>query len=443
MDREETERVLSADHYPALKVLKQTEAAPPPLAPAPVQVPSAVRLERMLRNGSFRSLDREGMARVLREMLEGDGRRSLPVALGQLRTALVSRAPADQRWAMTGVGALVALRDRAQGLLPQLRDALGQALCRAEQPLAMEEGLDLLAQLLGHEAAEGHLGGVRDYLVRLERGAGEHGTRCAQRLRASRAIIRPVLELGLGDDPTMLEVRVLPFFRFLGEPAAWTLTGFLAEEENRRRRARIVELLKGLGALSVPALKAGLKGPWHLVRNALNLLGDLGEPEAFEYVVPCLEHRDRRVLRAAVRALLLTGRGKAERYLLEALPAANPERQLELLPALGQLRSAKAVPLLGPLVAAGPEPNRIEAIRTLGRIGHASGVPILEAVHARKGRIFRSAEPLPVRLASAEVLAGLALPEARSALERVLGKEPKGPGRDALLWATGAAARTG
>jgi HEAT repeat protein len=319
------------------------------------------------------------------------------------------------------------------GTLPLLLDCVGRLLVKEERVELRDAAIDLTAQLLGIEAAHGELESVHAHLAWLERTARARGTEYAGRVLASRSLVLRPLDAYFREGQRVLKDRVLPFFQFVGEPGVRTLTQVLDEEQSRQHRNRILELIKLLGPLSFPALKEGLvSGSWHLVRNSLNLVGELEESQAFEYIVPCLEHPDARVVRSAIRALWKTGGARAERYLLELLPKADAEIQAEVLHGLTLIGTAQSVPAIGILAAQGPEGLRLQALETLGRLKLAEALPILEAQIQRKGRIFKTAEPMPIRLAAAKALLSIGTQEARRILDQVVKDEPKPSDQEAF-----------
>jgi len=425
---------LTAEDYPALSLL-----VPKPKAAAPeVQEREShdARLKRIVQEGELRKLEGGPIGRVFLEVLAGGFQDTFVEAIEQLHKALESSAPDDRRWGLESVRALTALEDLSlvpYGTLPLLLDCVGRMLVREERVELRNSALEISASLLGIEAVQGDLESVHAHLAWLERTARARGTEYTACILASRQLVIPILGLLFQEGHSVLEGKVLPFFRFVGEPAGRTLMALLDEEQNRQHRNRILELLKLLGALSVPALKEGLVGgSWQQVRNALNLVGDLEETQAFEYVVPCLEHADPRVVHAAIRALWKTGGARAERYLLDLLPAAKAETQSEILHGLGQAGSAEAVPALGRLAAEGADILRIQALDTLGRLKRPEAIPLLEGLAKRKGRIFKTAEPLPIRLAAARALVSIGTLDARRILDRILEEEPKGSDHEAL-----------
>lgn len=425
---------LTAEDYPALSLLK------PKVKAAASEIPEReshdARLKRIVQEGELRKLEGGAIGQIFLELLKGGFPDTFIEAIDQLHKALDSQAPDDRRWALESVRALITLEDLSlipYGTLPLLLDCVGRALVKEERVELRDAALEATAMLLGIEAVHGELESVHAHLAWLERTARARGAEYAARIMASRQLALPILGLLFQEGHAVLESQVLPFFRFVGEPGARTLMTLLDEEQNRQHRNRILELLKLLGALSIPALKEGLvSGSWQQVRNALNLVGDLGEAQAFEYVVPCLDHVDPRVVHAAIRALWKTGGVRAERYLLELLPGAKAETQSEILQGLGQIGSASAVPALGRVAQTGGDVLRILALDTLGQLKRPEAVPILEGLLKRKGRIFKTAEPMPIRLAAARALVAIGTQDARRILDQVLQEEPKGADQESL-----------
>ncbi len=238
-----------------------------------------------------------------------------------------------------------------------------------------------------------------------------------------------------GMEPAQIHLEAIPFFEFLEHPGATALMERLASEPDRRRRGRLMEVMRGLGEAAVPALRNALTHPsWFVVRNALNLLSELGHAGLLEDVAQCLRHRDPRVRQAAVRALWKLGGPTSDGPLLELLPVTDPDTQLEILFGLGQIQSPRAAAALQPFAsdARVSERLRIKAIEVLGLLGRPESLGTLTELLRRKGRIFTSAEPLPVRLAAAKALLALNSTPARTALQEIVASEPRGADREAL-----------
>jgi HEAT repeat protein len=405
---------LTAEHYPALSLPVGKHKAGPRAA-SEEESPEA-RLQSLVRGGQLRKLEGSQIGPVFQEMLNGGFLECFVLAIDQMHAALESSAPDDRRWGLDSVRALLAMKDLdlvPYGTLPLLLDCLGHVLVKEERVELLDSALASTATLLGIEAAKGEMESVHAHLAWLERAVRGRGADYLTRIMTSRELITPSLERLFQDGHAIMESRILPFFRFVGEAGARTLMVLLDEEQNRQHRHRILELLKLLGPLSIPALQEGLvAGSWRQVRNALNLVGELEETQAFEYVVPCLDHADARVVHPAIRALWKTGGSRAERYLLDLLPRSNAETQTEILQGLGRIGTSAAISAIGKLVAGANEDLRIKAMDALGKLKHPEAIPILEIPLKRKGWIFKTSELLPVRLAAARALMSIGTQEA-------------------------------
>lgn len=425
---------LSAEDYPELPFMAEKRKPSPQKEPE-IEL-AEVRLRGLLQEGRLRTMDAGQIRQVFLEMLQEGVLECFIQAIDQVHAAMESRTPEDRRWALESVRALLSLDDLnliPYGTLPLLLDCVGNVLAQEERAELRDAALESMATMLGIEVAQGELDGIHAQIAWLGRKTGSRGAECIARILASRQLVLPSLALFFKEGHGVLEGRVLPFFRSIGEPGARTLMGLLDEERNRQHRNRILELLKLLGPMSVPALKEGLvAGSWHLVRNALNLAGDLEDPQTFEYVVPCLDHSDTRVVHPAIRALWKTGGARAESYLLAMLPRAEAGTQAEILQGLSHVGTAAAIAPIGALAESGPEEVRIRALDTLALLRLPETVPLLDRQLRRQGRIFKTSEPMAVRLAAARALASIGTLEARRVLEEVVAAEPRGPGREAL-----------
>jgi len=229
--------------------------------------------------------------------------------------------------------------------------------------------------------------------------------------------------------------EIIPFLEAGGEAACKVLVQVLGEEPDRKRRGRLIEAIRGLGAPALPALYGGLdSSAWYLVRNTLNLLADLGDADVLPEVERCLAHPDQRVKRAAVRTLWKVCGPAAVPNLLGLIPSADAETQAEILFALGQLRSKAAVPALAAYVQEKQrsESLRVRAAETLGQIGDPEAIPALRELAARKGRIFTSAEAPAIRVAAFRSLLALATAEAQTLAIAIVTAEPRNKDRDLL-----------
>ncbi len=255
----------------------------------------------------------------------------------------------------------------------------------------------------------------------------------------STALIRPQLmdaaiDRTFAQDRKQVAQGVHPYLAFLGAPMARHLVERLGAEDDRTRRGRLVEAVRSLGPVALPALLDALQAPaWYLVRNALTLLPEVADGDQAPFVTPLLRHPEPRVRRTAVRALWKLAGPGAEHALLARMKDTDAETLHEILFVLGQLRSESC---LGPVTDLAKDKRvverlRILALETLGQIGSPKSIPVFLECLRRKG-FFTSGEPPAIRLASAKGLAALQTPEALVALKRVVEGEPRGAERDTL-----------
>jgi hypothetical protein len=255
-----------------------------------------------------------------------------------------------------------------------------------------------------------------------------------ERLAQPAALLR-VMELLHTATPETLLTEFIPFLEAVGPRAGELLVEVLGEEQDRKRRIRLMEVIRGLGDLAKPAVHASLDSEkWYLVRNTLNLLADMGDVDSLEPAKACLRHPDGRVKRAAVRAVWKLGGPEAAPALISAFHISDPETLLEIMFAFGQIRATAAVPLLGQFLNEKrmPERLRVRAAETLGLIGDPSAIEPLVEVVRRKGRFITSAEPTGLRVAGCRALASLGSPRALEALRQLVGSEPRNSDRPLL-----------
>lgn len=236
-----------------------------------------------------------------------------------------------------------------------------------------------------------------------------------------------VTELLHTASPETMLGELIPYLDTIGLPAARFLVSVLGDEPDRKRRAKLLEAIRGMGEMALPAVYEGLDSPaWFLVRNALNLLSDMSDAGAVDPARACLAHPDGRVRRAAVRALWKLGGPASVPHLLAAFPLVDPETQSEIMFALVQVRASQAVSTLAAYAVdrKNPEALRAKAAETIGQIGDPRSIPVLVDLVKRKGRLFTTAEPVQVRLAGCKALLALDTPAAWESLCELVAAEP-------------------
>ncbi|HJQ37801.1 MAG TPA: HEAT repeat domain-containing protein [Thermoanaerobaculia bacterium] len=202
-----------------------------------------------------------------------------------------------------------------------------------------------------------------------------------------------------GSDPEMLAKGVVPLVAQFGEALMPALMEALANEDDRNRRGRLVRALKAIGTPAHPFLLGALQSPqWFVVRNALTILGEIGEREHCGAIGRSLQHQDPRVRRTAARALGKIGGADCEAMLVAAIGDRDDETQNEVLVCLGSMKAQSAIPALADILrrrglfAREPLPIRVAAGRALAAIGTTESLSVLRnAIAAENDRSARAA----------------------------------------------------
>lgn len=166
---------------------------------------------------------------------------------------------------------------------------------------------------------------------------------------------------------------------------------------------------------------------WYVVRNAVDLLGEMRASEAEGELVRLLEHKDDRVRTAAAAALARFGTSRATPVSLNGVSDAAPQRgaatalsvngksvnsliraldrevdsrvQMAMLAALGQLGTPQAIDKLveiartdkGLLIKKRPTPLRVAAVHALGQVSTTSSLAALQSLLRDKEKAVRGA----------------------------------------------------
>ncbi len=231
-----------------------------------------------------------------------------------------------------------------------------------------------------------------------------------------------------------------PFLVMLGGTAARHLAQSLADEQDRTHRGRLLEAMKAMGVAAAGPLLESLEAKeWFVVRNALNVLGEIGTEEQVPDVGHALNHPDPRVVRAAIGALWKLGGRQAEQLITGELKHPDPATQMEALFCLGEMKARNAALAIAELTkppkllqgTVNPK-VRERAIETLGKLGTPFALDIFSDLLKRKGLFGGSTEPFEIRVATARALRFFGTPEALAILSKAVDREPKGTERSAL-----------
>jgi HEAT repeat protein len=90
-------------------------------------------------------------------------------------------------------------------------------------------------------------------------------------------------------------------------------------------RLALLRLISRLGKTAMKAARQRLSHPeWYVVRNACKLMGELKDPELLQHIAPALTHKDERVQKAALHAIMDTRLPGSAAVLAENLERIAP-----------------------------------------------------------------------------------------------------------------------
>ncbi|HSE94623.1 MAG TPA: HEAT repeat domain-containing protein, partial [Methylomirabilota bacterium] len=281
-----------------------------------------------------------------------------------------------------------------------LEELIGEALGRGK--------LDLAVRVLSSLGASTQLGGqkMREHARRLElfrrRVAG----------RAQIALVAGILRENVS--PEQME-GAAEYLRGVAREGVEEFANLLAEERDRRVRARMCQVLARVGPVMVPVLVPRLDDTrWYVVRNLLYILGRIGHESAFLPLIPLLDHQHPRVRVEAIRALALVGGEAAAGPILRCVPDHDPTVCRAAVKAVGSLRSDEGVPVLRdlltrPVTADDHLEIQQEAVTALATIGTPVARGVLDDLASRRLWFWQRAEKR-IRAMAADALSGRRLP---------------------------------
>jgi hypothetical protein len=174
----------------------------------------------------------------------------------------------------------------------------------------------------------------------------------------------------------------------LGKAAARGFLVALAEEQDKSRRRRILDLLVSMGpVIAPPAIELLTDQRWYVVRNMIVLLQKVGEQSALPEVRRCAEHYDLRVRLEAIKWLLAYDPEVPRALLEKAIHDPDPKLAEAAVALAGSYGIKEAVaPLLkiveGRDLMGKRRSLRVKALKALGELGDASVLPALDRYFA-------------------------------------------------------------
>jgi HEAT repeat protein len=208
----------------------------------------------------------------------------------------------------------------------------------------------------------------------------------------------------------------------LGDPLAKLLLARLAAEEDQSAKKVFYEALVSQGEVALAAIIATLKEDrWPVLRNAVQLLGDIRSATAIEPLRALLRHRDLRVRRETVRALTRIGGSSVIAIIAKILQGDDSELRRQAMLGLGAIKNPATLPLLLQFLQVKDWrlqqlEEKIDAIRAIGEIGSAEVLPDLMTIATHRRFFYRSRNDV-LRSAALLAIGEIGGPEAVDFLE--------------------------
>jgi len=219
------------------------------------------------------------------------------------------------------------------------------------------------------------------------------------------------------------QARLFAFVVRVGAPALSLLMSVLADSGRSRVRAGATTALTYAFADDPSPLGTWLTDPrWHVVRNIVFVLGQIGGGEVVPYLAVAARHIDARVRRAAIHALGQVPHHLRRSVLLTQLDTGDGRILTASLAMLAREPDARVTEAIltrvrSPEFETRPEEHRVALLSSLADVASDQALPALEELLLRGGWFAkRSAE----RTAAARAIVRLATPAAREVLEQGL-----------------------
>ena len=303
-------------------------------------------------------------------------------------------------------------------------DALVEHLRTGVTPQNVMRVADEVATVAEARAGEGRwevVARVFDAFVRGEGATDDPELRRAYTI-AVRRLTKPTLIRGIaGLLPRRPELRdpLHAGFLRLGPDGAEALIDLLTSSDSLTdRRAYLAALVKIRDA--VPTLIHLLgDNRWYVVRNAIDLLGEMRAAEAENALLDVVTHREERVRRSVATALARLGTLRSLQAVEKMATDSVPEVRAHAAQGLGGVKSSRAVGVLSRALDREADPE-VQAVilAALGRQATDEAVARLTKAAEPDGRLFKR-KPTALRLAAVQALAEANTPAALAALRRL------------------------
>jgi HEAT repeat protein len=172
---------------------------------------------------------------------------------------------------------------------------------------------------------------------------------------------------------------------------------------------------------------------WFVVRNAVELLGEMRVAEADAELEKLLEHRDDRVRTAAASALAKLGPGVAAKGLRGALRDAPEEVRERAAEAMAMQRSGSVDSIVRALDKEDDNRVQMTMVAALGQLGTPHAVEKLMDIARTDKGLLNKRRPTPMRVAAVHALGEVKTSSALAALQTLLRDKEKAV-RGAASW---------
>ncbi len=304
-----------------------------------------------------------------------------------------------------------------------LREALDRFL--ASPPLEREGQAREIREIVAALKAANAFDALADAVERIVREAGDDEAALAlmDLMVTPGVATRLVARLGVARDESR-RAELIRVCRAVGLEMAMALADALSDTSDRFARRTFMDAMVAMGPTAVVVLETMLEDPrWFVVRNAVDILGEVGGERAAELVTSALAHTDARVRREALLALAKLHVEDAGMLVAGMLEDPDPDVRTAAAVAAGELGVERALkPLLTLLDDTDDQEFVVAALGALGKLGDPGAVQNIERLAV--GSFFKK-PPADVRIAAYRALHRIGTPRARSLLQEA--SEDKDP----------------
>jgi len=197
------------------------------------------------------------------------------------------------------------------------------------------------------------------------------------------------------------------YFALIAPYAVETLIYVLAENENRRIRKSICNVLAEIAARDLAPLRAFISDErWFLVRNIVMIFGMSKNPASLDMLETALKNPEVRVRRECIKALEILGTEGTRPLLKGLLEDPDSTTRTFALKALRRMPGPDTLEFLRgyvmrPDFGKRPFPEKREFLEVFGFIAGEEALPLLETFFRKKSILFGRDENLELRAAAA------------------------------------------